>query len=424
MAPDDPRALVGVVHRALHEELQRRVLLLDHEHLGEAVGEVAHLLLVDGHRHEEVEETDAGGAQGIVVAEAEQAERLAQLVIGVAAGGDADPVVLGRHGDLVEAVGDAVATGELGADLLELPLHVERVRREQAPARMGDEDLAVELHRRDHRLDAVGVHVDGAGAVGDRRDELHADPDPAGPRQGDGVAAEVERLLHVTGEEDRHVQVDERGVARARQGRRLGGRVVADDRHHATVPCRAGEHAVADRVTGSVEPRRLAVPHADDAVVALVVERVDELAAHHRRRRQLLVEAGTDDDRQVRHGGRGGGRLLLERRRRASPDTRRRTPPCSGRGGGRCAAGRRASGRGPGRRRGRRGHPRGGSGRAARTRKGPGGRSPASSGRPSRRELGRGAARSMVMAPLVIRPVCRRPSGVACARSPRSPRSR
>ena len=300
-------------------------------------------------------------------AEAEQAERLAQLVVRVAAGGDADPVVLGRHGDPVEAVGDAVAAGELGAHLLELALHVERVRREQAPARMGDEDLAVELHRRDHRLNAVGVHVDGAGAVGDRRDELQPDPDPAGPRQGDGVAAEVERLLHVAGEEDRHVQVDERGVARARQRGRLGGRVVADDRHHAAVPRRAGEHAVADRVAGSVEPRRLAVPHADDAVVALVVERVDELAAHHRRRRQLLVEAGTDDDRQVRHGGRGGGRLLLERRRRASPGTRRRTPPCSGRGGGRCAAGRRAGGRGPGRRRGRRGRPRGGSGRAART---------------------------------------------------------
>ena len=90
---DHPRTFGGVVHRALHEQLEGGVLLLDDEHLGEAVGEVAHLLLVDRYRHEEVEEADAGVAQGGVVGQPEQGERLAQLVVGVAAGGDADPVV-------------------------------------------------------------------------------------------------------------------------------------------------------------------------------------------------------------------------------------------------------------------------------------------------------------------------------------------
>ena len=110
----------------------------------------------------------AGAAQVVVAAQAEQAERLAQLVVRVAAGGDADPVALGRHRHPVEAVGDAVAAGELGADLLELALHLQRVRRQQPAARVGHEQLAVELHRRRHGLDPVGVHVDGAGAVGDR----------------------------------------------------------------------------------------------------------------------------------------------------------------------------------------------------------------------------------------------------------------
>ena len=64
VAADDPGPLVGVVHRALHEQLERRVLLLDDEHLGEAVGEVADLLLVDGHRHQQVEQADAGGRAG------------------------------------------------------------------------------------------------------------------------------------------------------------------------------------------------------------------------------------------------------------------------------------------------------------------------------------------------------------------------
>ena len=95
--------------------------------------------------------------------------------------------------------------------------------------------------------------------------------------------------------------------------RRLGRRVVADDGHHAAVLRRAGEDAVADGVAGPIEPGRLAVPDADDAVVALVAERVDELAAHHRRGRQLLVDPGTDDDRQVGHRGGGGRGLLLER---------------------------------------------------------------------------------------------------------------
>ena len=362
VATDDPRPLVGVVHRALHEQLERRVLLLDDEHLGEAVGEVADLLLVDGHRHEQVEQADAGAAQVVVVGEAEQAERLAQLVVRVAAGGDADPVALGRHGDAVEVVGDAVAAGQLGADLLELALHLQRVRRQQPAARVGHEDLAVELHRRHDGPDAIGVDVDRAGAVGDRRDELEADPDAAGAGQRDGVAAEVERLLHVAGEQDRHVQVDERGVARARQRRRLGGRVVADDRHHAAVAGRAGEHAVADGVAGPVETGRLAVPDADDAVVALVVERVDELAAHHRGGGELLVEAGADDDRQVGHGGRRPPTPPPGTCRPASPGSRRRTPPCAARCGGRCAAGRPGGGRAPARRTGRPGRPRAGSG--------------------------------------------------------------
>ena len=96
----------------------------------------------------------------------------------------------------------------------------------------------------------------------------------------------------------------------------LACRVVADDGDDAAVARGPGEHGVADGVAGAVEPWRLAVPHADDAVVALVAERVDELAAHHRGGGELLVEPGTDDDRQVRHGGRRGRRLLLERRDR------------------------------------------------------------------------------------------------------------
>ena len=163
------------------------------------------------------------------------------------------------------------------------------------------------------RLDPVGVHVDGAGAVGDGRDQLEADPHAAGAGEGDRVPSEVERLLDVAGEQDRHVQIDQRGVAGAGQRRGLGLRIVADDGDDATTVRRPGEDGVANGVAGAVEPRRLAVPDADNAVVALVAERVDELTAHHRGGGELLVDTGTDDDRQVGHGGRSGRRFLLER---------------------------------------------------------------------------------------------------------------
>ena len=217
------------------------------------------------------------------------------------------------HRDPVELVVHAVAAGQHRPHLLELALHLQGVRGEQLPTGMGDEQLAVELHRRDRRPDAVGVDVDGARAVGDRGDELDADPDATRPGQGDRVAAEVQGFLDVAREQDRHVEVDERGVAGAGQGRGLGGRIVADDGHHPAVTRRPGEHAVADRVPRPVEPGRLAVPDPDHAVVALVVEGIDELAPHHRRRGELLVDARSDDDREVGHGGRRRRHLLLER---------------------------------------------------------------------------------------------------------------
>ena len=234
VAADDGGALVPRVQGAPDEHLERRVLLLDDEHFAEPVGELADLLVVERHRHRQSHQADAVAAQRLVVGEPEQAERFAHLVVRVAGSGDADPVVLGADGDLVEPVEHAVLAGQHGADLLELPLHLERVRRQQAATRTRHEQLAIDFDRRDRRHDAVGVNVDGAGAVGDGGDELVADPHAARPREGDGVTGEIERFLHVAREDDRHVQVDQGGVARAGECRRLGGGVVADDRDDAS----------------------------------------------------------------------------------------------------------------------------------------------------------------------------------------------
>ena len=177
---DDSRTLVPVVERVADEPLERRVLLLDHDDLGEVVGELAHLRRLERDGHQQLEQADAGGAERVVVGESEQLQGLAHLVVRRAAGGDADPVVVAADRDPVEAVEHAVLAGQLGTHLEELALHVERVGRHQPTVRMRHERLAVEDRRRDLGHDPVGVDVDGSGAVGHLADELEAGPQSAG----------------------------------------------------------------------------------------------------------------------------------------------------------------------------------------------------------------------------------------------------
>ena len=269
--------------------------------------------------------------QRVVVGEPEQRQRLAQLVVGVPAGGDADPVVA-RCATVTRL--SRLTTPYWRASTERTSWNSRSMSsvygREQPPARVrartGLPSNSIVGTTGTH---AIGVDVDGAGAVGDRRDELEADPDAAGPRQRDGVAAEVERLLHVAGEEDRHVQVDQRGVARAGQRRRLRRRVVADERDHAAVAGGAGEHGVADGVAGAVEARGLAVPDADARRRSACRRResaswlpITDVAASSSLRpgRTTIGRSGTVARRRPS--------LLLERADRRALVARTRTPPC------------------------------------------------------------------------------------------------
>ena len=302
---DHPRVMGAVVERTLQEAFERRVLLLDHHHLVEALGEVASLGRIERDRHQQLEQADAGSPEVVVGDEAEHPQRFADLVERVPGCSDAEPVVDGASDHAVESVVDAVATRERPADLLEFALHVDRVRREQTTVRLWMEGMPADIDDRRRRPHTIGVHVDCARAVGDRGHQLETGPQPARTRERDGVPAQVECLLHIAREEDRHVQVDHRGIARRGERRRLGGGIVTDHGDHAAVHRRPREHGVADRVAAAVEPGPLAVPDADDAVVACVVEGHRELAAHHRSRREFLVHRRLHHDREVRHRRRG-----------------------------------------------------------------------------------------------------------------------
>ena len=310
---DDSWMMSAVVERALQQAFERGVLLFDDEHLVEAIGEVARLRRIEWHRHQQLEQANTGGVQVVVRAETEDSQRLSDLVERVPTRGDADPVVDGSRHDAVQSVVDAVPASEGPADLLELALHVDRVGREQPTVGLRVERPAVDLDHRRRRMYTVGVHVDGSRPVGDGGHQLEASPQPTRARECDGVSAQVERFLHVAGEEDRHVQIDHRGVARRRQGRRLRGGVVTDDGDDPAVHRRAREHRMTDRVAAAVEPRTLAVPNADDAVVAGVVERHRQLAAHDGAGRQFLVDGGLHHDREVGNGGRRTLEFLGER---------------------------------------------------------------------------------------------------------------
>ena len=113
------------------------------------------------------------------------------------------------------------------------------------------------------------------------------------------MPAEVEHLGRIARIEQRHVQVAEDPGRRRRQRRALRGGVVADERDGAAAPTGAGVHGVTHRVGGAVDARGLAVPDAEDAVVAVVGLRGRELRAHHRGGRVLLVHRRSAHDRQV-----------------------------------------------------------------------------------------------------------------------------
>ena len=201
-----------------------------------------------------------------------------------------------------------------------------------------------------HRADAAGRDVGGADRVCHARDDLEAAPQPGRARAGVGVQAEVEHLRRSAGEEHRHVEAGEQGLGGARDRGGLAARVVADDGQRAAGARDADEVAVAQRVGGPVEARRLAVPHAEHAVVLRRRVAAGQLAAPRRGRAELLVEAGHVAHEVLARAARGCARAPGRGRRAASPGSRRSSCRWSGRGAGRRGAGRAPGARAPGRR--------------------------------------------------------------------------
>ena len=111
---DDPRRARIAIEDGADLILEQRALLLDHDNEIEAAGEVAHDHRIERPHHADFEQAQA--KRGAVVGEAEIAERLQQVLPGLAGRDHADPRALAVADDAVEAVGARI--GERGRKLV------------------------------------------------------------------------------------------------------------------------------------------------------------------------------------------------------------------------------------------------------------------------------------------------------------------
>ena len=190
----------------------------------------------------------------------------------------------------------AYSAGQLVADLDDLLLEVERVRREQLTIGRVAVGLA-------GRRAAVGPDASGSSSMVAVPSATSATIFIAAhrPVERDSSTAwrpSVERLGGIGRVKHRQVEVGEQ------PGADDEGRVellaAGSSPTSATAPPMrrgAGVDRVAERVGGAVDPGGLAVPDAHDAVVAGVGLDRRELGAHHRRGGVLLVHRRLEDDR-------------------------------------------------------------------------------------------------------------------------------
>ncbi len=259
--------------------------------------------------HAELQQPDAEPRQ-VVVVQAEDAERLAEVQVGLARRDDPDPAVRPGAADPVDAAGAYVLHRHWEAHVEQVALQPRELAAEQAGAgavrvRPG----RTERGRRRRRRVPVPADDRGVRGVGDVGDHLHRRPDAAGTRQFHHVQPVVQQILRIGGVEGRHGEVGKGELGRAGHRGRLGVRVVAHQSHRTTGGVGAGEVGMPERVARPIQPGGLAVPPAHHTARP---PRARELAAHHRRRGQLLVQPGPMHHVVAGEQARAPGQLQIE----------------------------------------------------------------------------------------------------------------
>ncbi|MNZ93361.1 hypothetical protein D3C78_1124230 [compost metagenome] len=228
-----------------------------------------------------------------IVFQAQVDQRLAHVVVGLAAGNQAEAVVAGLDHVVVEPVG-----AHIGQGCVPLVIHQPRflLQRRVGPADVQAAGRHGEVFGQDD-VHAIGLDGHAGRGLDHFLDGLHARPQAREAAHGDGVQAHVEDVLHIAGEEHRRAAGLEDVVALVRGRAALADVVVAGDGQHAAMLGCAGHVGVLEHVGAAVHARALAVPDAEHAVELLGVGiDVELLRAPDGGGGEFFVDAGLEHD--------------------------------------------------------------------------------------------------------------------------------
>ena len=280
-----------VVERRAGLTLQQRALVLHHHQRLQPAGEGAQAGGLQRPGHADLVDGDAQ-VGGFRQADAHGRQRLHHVLVGLAVGGDAEAPARAAEDLPVDLVGAGEGQGGRDLEQPQAPLLVHRLVLEpDAEAAGGHGEPLGQAP-----LVPGEVDVDGGPGVHGVGQRDQPDPEAREARQRVAHQPVVQHLLHVGGGQHRHLEILE-GVFRLRgQGGRLAGVVVAGHRQHPALGPGAGEVGVLERIAGAVDPGRLAVPHAEHAVVLGAGEQIGLLAAPDGGGREVFVQALLEDD--------------------------------------------------------------------------------------------------------------------------------
>ena len=268
-------------------------LFLDHQHLLQAGGKFPCGLGFQRPDHAHLVHTQTNVTAGIVV-QPQVEQRLAGVVIRLAAGDQAQPVVLALDHVVVEAVGPDVGQRRIPFGVEQPLLLVQRVVR---PADVHTARRQGEIGR-DDGLHTLGVDHRGGAGFDNLLDGLHARPDARKAAHREGVHAKVQDFLNRRGEKHRQPASLENVIALVRRSGALGNMVVTRDRQHATPGGGTGHVGMFEHVAGAVHARTFAVPDTEHTVVFVGAGRgkAQLLRAPDRSRCQFFIDARLENN--------------------------------------------------------------------------------------------------------------------------------
>ena len=266
--------------------------LFDHQNLAQASGEFARGLRLQRPHHGDLVQAQANAAAGRVV-QPQINQGLAGVVVGLAAGDQAQAVVRAFDDVVVQTVGAHI--GQRGVPLVvkQTGLLVQGV---VGPTDVHPTGGHVEVRACDPNT--VDIQIHHRAGLDDFLDGFHTRPHPRETAHGKGVQAQVQNFLHRRGEKHRQAAGLEDVVALVRGGGAFGHVVVPGHGDHTAQGAGAGHVGVFEHVRAAVHAGAFAVPNAKHTIVAATRGRskTELLRAPNGGGGQLFVHTGLEDN--------------------------------------------------------------------------------------------------------------------------------